>query len=99
MNQRVPIVTLLSTALWLPQVGAATLSCHIHLPSDHPLADGRPTIIQNVGDRQACEALNRERYDHQGRCHCTFGGVGGERVLPGDPSPSTPNRPGPPTLP
>ena len=62
----------LLAALALPPAGAAAISCHIHLPPEHPAAGGKPTIIPNVGDPQRCEALNAERYDGQGRCHCSF---------------------------
>jgi hypothetical protein len=79
------------------EAGAAGMSCHIHLPENHPQSLGRPTLIPDVGDRTACEQLNRELYGGQGTCHCSFGGFGPKRPLPGD-SP-IPNGLGPQALP
>ena len=95
LSRRLPLLMLLASG----QSAAATMTCHIHLPADHPLALGRPALIPNVGDRQACEQLNRELFGQQGRCHCSFspldnGPQGSGRSAPGRPSGEVP-----PTLP
>lgn len=65
-------LTMALLAAALSPAQAAQISCHIHLPPAHPAAGGKPVIIQNVGDPRRCEQLNAERYDGEGRCHCTF---------------------------
>jgi hypothetical protein len=71
-------------AVALSQAQAAQISCHIHLLPAHPAAGGKPVIIQNVGDQRRCEQLNAERYDGQGRCHCTFSARPGQGDRPAD---------------
>lgn len=47
-----------------------TAGCHIHAPDDYPNFGNKPLVIPVIGDRTACQSLNRERFGSRGRCHC-----------------------------
>ena len=87
-------LALFTALLWLPAGPVLALGgeCHIHAPDDYPSFGRKPLVIPSVGDRDACERLNAERFGGAGRCHCS-GGPGGNLQAP-TPSPPIPSGPG-----
>ena len=74
--------TLLICSILFTTHPAAAEICHIHAPDDYPAFSKRPLVIPAVGDRSACETLNRQRFAKRGRCHCNQSGIGNKYSLP-----------------
>lgn len=61
---------------------AATVTCHLHTPTDIPADADTPAIISDVGSVSDCENLNFKRFASRGRCHCTLDGIGSKPLFP-----------------
>ncbi|MBT2968426.1 MAG: hypothetical protein KME56_02800 [Candidatus Thiodiazotropha sp. (ex Ctena orbiculata)] len=84
MARRSLAATILLCAVLTPHLHAREAVCHIHAPDDYTPFSNQPLVIPSVGDRTACEQLNRERFGSRGRCHCTQDAIGMERRGPMD---------------
>lgn len=64
-------------------LASSSPNCHIHSPADQQTSEGGQ-LLPSFVHYKACQRANKLQYSGLGRCHCGFGRLPQNRILPMD---------------
>jgi hypothetical protein len=86
LNDLFPYKAISHIVLWLlfcsAPLQAEEINCHLHGPDGYRALDSKALIIPNVGNAEACELINQQRFSSKGKCHCLTSGIGTRKFVP-----------------